>query len=61
MVPYLKGIHLTVDVWRPRRDSEGWKDLGFAKWSDLCPPDAAAPTLVRLVGPLEADLAALDF
>ncbi len=25
IVPYLKGIHLTLDSWRPNRDSEGWK------------------------------------
>ncbi len=25
MVPYLKGIHLTVDSWRPNRDEDGWK------------------------------------
>jgi hypothetical protein len=25
MVPYLKGIHLTLDSWRPWRSSDGWK------------------------------------
>jgi hypothetical protein len=25
MVPYLKGMHLTLDLWRPNRDEEGWK------------------------------------
>jgi hypothetical protein len=25
MVPYLKGIHQTLDSWRPHRDKEGWK------------------------------------
>ena len=24
-VPYLKGIHLTLDSWRSNRDTEGWK------------------------------------
>jgi hypothetical protein len=28
MVPYLKGIHLTLDSWRPNRDQEGWKLQG---------------------------------
>jgi hypothetical protein len=23
--PYLKGIHLTLDSWRPNRDTDGWK------------------------------------
>ena len=25
MKPYLKGLHLTVDSWRPERGSDGWK------------------------------------
>ena len=25
MTPYLKGIHQTIDIWRPGRDEEGWK------------------------------------
>ena len=25
MCPYLKGIHQTLDSWRPGRDKDGWK------------------------------------
>ena len=25
MVPYLKGIHLTMESWRDDRDEEGWR------------------------------------
>ena len=25
IVPYLKGIHLTLDSWCPNRDEDGWK------------------------------------
>jgi hypothetical protein len=25
MTPYLKGIHATIDSWRPGRDTDGWK------------------------------------
>jgi hypothetical protein len=25
LVPYLKGIHLTIDGWRPDRNDQGWK------------------------------------
>ena len=25
MVPYLKGIHLTIDSWRPHRDKDCWR------------------------------------
>jgi hypothetical protein len=28
MVPYLKGMHLTLDGWRKGRDDEGWKLVG---------------------------------
>ena len=33
MVPYLKGFHLTIEMWRGGRDPEGWK---------LRPGDASA-------------------
>ena len=25
MVPFLKGVHLTLETWRGERDEEGWK------------------------------------
>ena len=25
IVPFMKGLHLTADAWRPLRDSQGWK------------------------------------
>jgi hypothetical protein len=25
MIPYLKGLHLTIDSWRPHRDEDGWR------------------------------------
>jgi len=28
-VPYLKGIHATIEAWRPDRDSDGWKVHDF--------------------------------
>lgn len=28
LVPFLKGIHLTLDSWRGNRDAEGWKLMG---------------------------------
>ena len=31
MVPYLKGIHATIDSWRPGRDCDGWKIRGPGK------------------------------
>ena len=32
IVPYLKGLHLTLDVWREGRDDEGWKDPVWFKF-----------------------------
>jgi hypothetical protein len=26
IVPYLKGVHATIDSWRPGRDKDGWKE-----------------------------------
>jgi hypothetical protein len=25
MTPFLKGLHLTIDAWRPKRDKKGWR------------------------------------
>ena len=29
MIPYLKGVHLTLDGWRGNRDRDGWKFVGL--------------------------------
>jgi hypothetical protein len=34
MVPYLKGLHATIDSWRPGRDADGWKHKKRKKESD---------------------------
>ena len=34
MVPYLKGIHHTLESWRIGRDEDGWK-FSRAQWEDL--------------------------
>ena len=44
MVPYLKGIHLTLDSWRPQRDADGWKDPSIrVKASEWEQYDAKSP------------------
>jgi hypothetical protein len=35
MVPYLKGVHHTLDSWRPERDVDGWKFQRVTKPEDL--------------------------
>ena len=53
LTPYLMGLHLTIDGWRPGRDSEGWRMRGNpieAHGVELeAPPDEvqAAPRLER--------------
>ena len=42
MVPYLKGIHLTLDSWRKGRDEEGWKVMGY-KGEEIAPSSKDAP------------------
>ena len=33
MNPYFKGVHLTLDIWRPYGDEEGWMLRGEEfKW-----------------------------
>jgi hypothetical protein len=38
MVPYLKGIHNTIDSWRPGRNEDGWKYSTRGKWVDDLDP-----------------------
>jgi hypothetical protein len=59
LTPYLKGIHLTLDSWRPNRDGEGWKrpasQIAAAIGSTLSHP----PTHVHVVPRLASDVDAL--
>ncbi|CAJ1954083.1 unnamed protein product [Cylindrotheca closterium] len=58
MVPYLKGIHLTLDGWRPGRDEEGWKLMGY-RGATPAPTYKDTPEYVKAVPRLKDDLAAL--
>ncbi len=73
LTSYLKGLHLTLDSWRPGRDKDGWKIsskiAGFdadSQW-DVHPEDGQGPAyypsqppdLVLPVPRYEDDLAAL--
>ena len=67
MVPYLKGIHHTLDAWRDGRDADGWRltaaELGAAKHSLYLGLDTIetnmAPETVFPVPRLEGGLSAL--
>lgn len=67
MVPYLKGIHQTLDGWRAGRDSDGWKltlsELKAAKDVEdqinyIYPSEA--PITVMLASRLDDDLFCLQ-
>lgn len=63
ITPFLKGLHLTIDSWRPGRDAEGWKDVdndGFEETSLFSDAPVHAPTLVQAVPRLAQDLCSLQ-
>jgi len=55
MVPYFKGLHLTLNGWRPNRDTHGWKTKRDILAEDHGPP----PDVVNPVTRLEGDVRAL--
>jgi hypothetical protein len=67
--PYLKGLHLTIDSWQARRDSEGWKmarqelEALLAGHgddaADVIPLEEEAPEFVQPVPRLLQDLQSL--
>mmetsp|Transcript_39832 Transcript_39832/g.59083 ORF Transcript_39832/g.59083 Transcript_39832/m.59083 type:complete len:161 (+) Transcript_39832:214-696(+) len=66
ITPYLKGIHLTLESWRPGRDEEGWRLRGKAavelEEKFRLNPSAypTQPKMVKAVERLEGDVRALD-
>jgi hypothetical protein len=65
MVPYLKGIHLTLETWRPNRDDYGWKMVSRKLGTDepvetIQVGNSKAPERVSAAGRLSADVAALS-
>jgi len=60
IVPYLKGLHLTIDGWRDGRDDEGWRLTDGVGEKVELPPDERAPGEVRAVPCFMDDLMALE-
>ena len=59
-VPYLKGLHLSLDSWRPNRDEDGWKITNTVEPRLQYRLDLEkAPTYVKTVPRWEDDLKAL--
>jgi hypothetical protein len=61
LTPFLKGIHLTLDSWRPGRNEEGWVDpsVSLDEW-DIYTHSSSAPEFVTAVPRLRFDLSALN-
>ena len=62
MIPDLKGLHLTIDSWRPNQDEDGWRQTSGhfePKIDDGVVEAVAAPVLVQAVPQLGQDLRAL--
>lgn len=64
ITPFLKGMHLTLDSWRPHRDSEGWKQPDSEDTEDfddsLFPSDPSSAPVFVTAPQLYEDLDCLD-
>jgi hypothetical protein len=66
MVPYLKGLHLTIDGWRKDRDQDCWKiataytSKGSSLKENISPSYTDYPPTVKPAPRLAKDLEALD-
>ena len=58
LVPYMKGLHATIDSWRPGRDNEGWKLEWDGEGKDPG-ATAVAPVYVQAVPRWKDDVRAL--
>jgi hypothetical protein len=66
VIPYLKGIHLSLDSWRPWRKDDGWKMMQVEinhvlreRNTEQAPSESKAPARVRWVPRLVEDIRAL--
>ena len=58
MVPYLKGIYLTLNSWRAGQDAMGWK-IPKQQRDEAQARDGPAPKFVKCVARLACDVDAL--
>jgi hypothetical protein len=60
--PYLKGIHLTIDSWRPHRNTDGWNNTSMVEARCETAEQEKPPPFVKKVPRLKQDLEVLlDF
>jgi hypothetical protein len=68
MLPYLLGLHMTIDMWRSGQDSEGWRTneeviLSYGEEGELMDPgrDDVQASFVKAVSQLEENIEALEY
>jgi hypothetical protein len=61
MVPYLKGIHLSLDSWRPDRDEDGWKLSNGIERKIACETHEKTKEFVYLATRFKEDMKVLLF
>jgi hypothetical protein len=49
ITPFLKGMHLTLDSWRPGRDADGWKAEVSSNYDDLIGVSTLHPCALEFV------------
>eukprot|EP00978_Attheya_sp_CCMP212_P044459 scaffold311089_cov38-Attheya_sp.AAC.1 len=58
ITPYLKGVHLTLDHWRPDRDSDGWRISNSSdkklEFSTMAKPPVSVVPVSRLRSDIDA-------
>jgi hypothetical protein len=59
MVPFLKGIHQTLEMWRPNRDEDGWKIIRPAS-QQVAVEHGEPPKFVGAAPRLASDMEALQ-
>jgi hypothetical protein len=61
MVPYLKGIHLSLDFWRENRDEDGWQISNMYEVKLETAEKVKPPVWTKLVSRFKDDMQALMF
>eukprot|EP00978_Attheya_sp_CCMP212_P045093 scaffold333340_cov42-Attheya_sp.AAC.1 len=58
ITPYLKGVHLTLDHWRPDRDADGWRISNSSDkrldYSTMAKPPISVKPVTRLRSDIDA-------
>jgi hypothetical protein len=59
MIPFLKGMHLTLDTWRPNWDEDGWQNTSTFKRKCKIEEREKPRRFVKMVPRLQQDIEVL--